>query len=239
MTDFGISDPYIGQMKAVLHEALPSVPIIDLLHNIPSYNVKAAAYLLPALSQSFLAESVFLCVVDPGVGSERLGCVARVDDRWYVGPENGLFDILMNHGHEVEYWHLQKAAAHIPSTFHGRDIFAPVAALLADGRKPGDWQQRDLNQLSSVYQQPDLAEVIYIDHYGNLITGLRFDSLPEGVHLRIGSKSISFAVTFSDVPKSSSLAYKNSNGLLEIAINEGNAAEYFKVSVGHPILLVV
>ena len=234
-----MTDPYLGQMKAVLHELAATLPIVDLLHDIPRYNVKAASYLLPALSNSFPKESVFLCVIDPGVGSERYGCVARVDGRWYVGPENGLFDILMSHADKVEYWRLPLADIHTSATFHGRDVFAPVAAALAMKQEPVDWVGVDLSDITSVFQQQDLAEIIYIDHYGNLITGLRFDHLPEGVRLRIGKKPVNFARTFSDVPESSALAYRNSNGLLEIAVNKGNAAEYFNVSVGEHILFTV
>ena len=93
-TDFGIQDPYVGQLKSVLEQKSPGTPVIDLMHQVPDYNIRAAAYLLPAYVNEFPPNSIFVCVVDPGVGGERIPCVAQIDQRWFVGPENGLFSVL-------------------------------------------------------------------------------------------------------------------------------------------------
>src|SRR5688572_23638495 len=96
-TDFGVNGPYVGQMKAVLARAAPGVAVIDLLHDAPAFNPRASAYLLAALAREFAEGAVLLCVVDPGVGTTRRPLVARLDGRWFVGPDNGLFNVAAAH----------------------------------------------------------------------------------------------------------------------------------------------
>lgn len=232
-TDFGVQDPYVGQMKAVLAQQAPGVAVIDLLHHVPDYDIRAGAYLLAAYMPVFPADSVFVCVVDPGVGTDRLPCVARIGQRWFVGPDNGLFSVLQQRHNQTEWWTIQAPQQAISATFHGRDVFAPVAARLACGDYSG-LQVTPAPAISGNFPQ-ELAEIIYIDHYGNLVSGYRFASLPADVQIEVSGIVVGPAHTFSDVAPGEPFYYCNSNGLLEIAVNQGNASQRFGASVGDPL----
>jgi len=130
-TDFGVEGPYIGQMKAVLAREAPSEVVIDLFANAPSFDAQSAAYLLAAYSAEFSVGTVFLAVVDPGVGSERRAAAVLVDGRWFVGPDNGLFNVVAMRARDVQWWDLTWRPEHLSASFHGRDLFAPVAARLS------------------------------------------------------------------------------------------------------------
>lgn len=228
-TDFGMDDPYVGQVKSVLLERAPRTPIIDLTHNLPNYNIQAAAYLLPALVDAFPPDSLFLCIVDPGVGSERQACVAQIEQRWFVGPDNGLFAVLRQRSKKVRWWRIPKPAETIAATFHGRDVFAPVAAQLARGEMTG----LDVARLPAQTDWPaDLNQIVYIDHYGNLISGYRFKRLPVQAVVSIAGAEIKPARTFSDVKVGEAFYYENANGLLEIAVNQGSAKKLLAARVG-------
>ena len=236
-TDFGLSGPYVGQMKAVLHQRVPLLPIIDLFADAPVHNVRANAYLLAAYSEGFAKGTVFLSVVDPGVGSdEREPVVLKADGRWYVGPDNGLFDIIVRRANEAEMWRIDWQPERLSNSFHGRDLFAPVAAMVAQGDysalSTGEFNQARMRQWPQ-----ELAEIIYIDHFGNLITGIRASSIVEECCLYYRGRSIPRVRTFTDVAVGSPLCYENSNGLLEIALNQGRADDYFNASLGDELTL--
>ena len=132
-TDFGLHGPYVGQMRAMLHQMAPDIPVIDLFADAPVGNCRASAYLLAAYAAWFPAGTVFLCVVDPGVGGARPAIILEADGKWYVGPSNGLFELVQRraettHSFDIT-WHPERLSA----SFHGRDLFAPVAAMLARG----------------------------------------------------------------------------------------------------------
>jgi S-adenosylmethionine hydrolase len=135
-TDFGLEGPYTGQMKAVLHRTAPGIAIIDLFADASAGNPRASAYLLAAYAAWFPAGTVFVCVVDPGVGSERPAVMVEADGRWYVGPGNGLFEILQRRAERTRCWEIDWKPERISASFHGRDLFAPVAAMLARGDSP-------------------------------------------------------------------------------------------------------
>ena len=237
-TDFGLAGPYVGQMKAVLYQKAPAVPVIDLFADAPVHNIRTNAYLLAAYSEGFEERTVFLAVVDPGVGSQqRQPVVVRADGRWFVGPDNGLFDIICRRAKQVEMWRIDWRPERLSNSFHGRDLFAPVAAMIAMG---------DFSALT-VIQQPDarleqwpdeLREIIYIDHFGNLLTGIRAASFSMDTCLYYRARPVPWVNTFSDVPIGTALCYENSNGLIEIAINQGRADEVFKAQVGDELSLV-
>ncbi len=171
-TDFGLADPYVGQLHAVLAHAAPGVPVIDLFHAVPSYDVRAGAYLLAAYACAIAPGAVFVCVVDPGVGSARLPVMARIDGSWYVGPDNGVLAVLARRAQRVESYAIRWRPERLSDSFHGRDLFAPVAARLAGGEQPA----AEPAPLTLPDWPADLAQVIYIDHYGNAITGTRASS---------------------------------------------------------------
>src|SRR5215471_3050 len=134
-TDFGLQGPYTGQMKAVLQQMAPGISIIDLFADAPAGNPKGAAYLLAAYAQWFAAGTTFLCVVDPGVGGTRPPVVVEADDRWYVGPGNGLFELIARRAAKTRSWDIDLKPQRLSASFHGRDLFAPVAAMpAAQGR---------------------------------------------------------------------------------------------------------
>lgn len=231
VSDFSIKDPYVGQVKSILIQHAPSIPVIDLLHDLMDYNIKAAAYLLPALVNDFPANSLFLCVVDPGVGGHRRACVAQIDQRWYVGPDNGLFAILDKRSRHSRWWNIPHPNHPIAATFHARDIFAPVAAQLANGDMTG-LEAIEFPLVANDWPD-DLAEIIYIDHYGNLISGYRFAQLPPKVSVMINGIALQPARTFSEVKEGDVFYYENANGLLEIAVNQGSAQAMFSAKPGH------
>ena len=130
-TDFGLAGPYTGQMKAVLARDAPGQPVIDLFADAPSRNPRAAAYLLAAYAAWFPAGTVFLAVVDPGVGGIRAPLIVSADGCCYVGPDNGLFELVLRRAREAQVWEITWQPAALSASFHGRDLFAPVAAKLA------------------------------------------------------------------------------------------------------------
>lgn len=221
-TDFGYEGPYVGQVKAVLAANAPGVTVIDLMHDAPAYAVAPAAFLLPALAAEFPLRSVFLAVVDPGVGGTRKPLVVEAAGRWFVGPDNGLFEVLLRRG-EWRCWEIVWRPARLSSTFHGRDLFAPVAAALACGGSPEAIGCVPVSPTRSQEWPDDLGEVIYVDRYGNLVTGMRAASVHRGARLGIADRSVAFARTFSEVPAGHAFWHENSNGLVEIAVNRGRA----------------
>lgn len=236
-TDFGWTDPYVAQVKAVLHALAPGVAIVDLLHAVPDFNAHAGAQLLPALATSLPVGSVFLCVIDPGVGGPRAAVVLEADGRWYVGPDNGLLSIVASRARQSRLWRIDWRPDVLSESFHGRDLFAPVAARIAVGDIPGDWLS-PLPALAVQFDASDLPRVIYIDHYGNAWTGIRGDRV-DARHTRVTVKgtAIPWRRVFSAAGKGESFWYVNSAGLVEIAVNRGSAAQTLGLAVGDPVRL--
>jgi len=229
-TDFGLEGPYTGQVKAVLHQHASNVPVLDLFSDLPVCNPKAAAYLLPAYCQKFDTDTVFMCVVDPGVGSERDALILHTDQHWYVGPDNGLLEILARRYARHERWRITWKPEQLSNTFHGRDLFAPIAAMLSTGRMP------DAEKIQPPSHRPDypddLFEVVYIDHYGNAITGVRATVISESAVLTVSDHKIHAARTFSSTQPGQVFWYPNSNGLVEIAVNLGRACDVLGLKIG-------
>ena len=235
-TDFGLAGPYSGQMKAVLAAHAPGVPVIDLFADAPAFNPKASAYLLAAHAPWFSAGTVFLGVIDPGVGGPRSPIAVEADGRWFVGPDNGLFELVIRRAAAVRSWEIIWRPEVLSTSFHGRDLFAPVAAWLALGESPrGTLQPNDVGRRHD--WPDDLAEIIYIDHYGNAVTGLRAAGL--AVHARIGiaGSMLARATTFCDVPPGTPCWYENSSGLAELAVNQGRADRLLGLAIGTRVLV--
>ncbi|NNJ97863.1 MAG: SAM-dependent chlorinase/fluorinase [Gammaproteobacteria bacterium] len=233
-TDFGVTGPYVGQMKSVLCQRAPTTPLIDLMHDAPSFDPQAAAYLLSALVSQFPRDSVFLCVVDPGVGSQRKPLIARISERWFVGPDNGLLDIVAQHAlgiGEIKWWEIGWQPAQLSSSFHGRDLFAPVAAMLANGDAPPG-RLLDISAERIRRWPSDLEKIIYIDHFGNAMTGIRAANLDNHQTIAVADKRLCWARTFSDVALGQGFWYENSNGLVELAVNQGRADEMLRINIG-------
>lgn len=236
LTDFGLEGPYIGQVKAVLLREAPGVPVVDLFADLPPFNPKAAAYLLPAYAAEFLPGTVFVCVVDPGVGSERGALVVKADGHWFVGPDNGLFEIVGQRAEAVQRWRITFKPARLSASFHGRDLFAPVAAQLAMGAPvPGDPIEPKQSEWKAWPE--DLYEVVYIDHYGNAMTGVRASTLGTEAMLGIRGRRLPYARTFSEVQVGQPFWYENANGLVEFALREGSFTATIGVRIGDAFTL--
>lgn len=235
-TDYGWHDPYVGQVKAVLHASAPGVPVIDLLHAAPDFNAHAGAHLLDALSLSFPPGAVFLCVVDPGVGTPREAVVVQSDGRWFVGPDNGLLSLVAARGEGTRVWRITWRPEDLSDTFHGRDLFAPVAGELAAGRFPEKGVE-EVHGLQVEFDPSDLPRILYIDHYGNAWTGIRGGLLDPASSLEAHGRLLPWRRTFAEAEKGEAFWYVNSAGLVEIAANRASAAERLGLKVGDAVRL--
>jgi len=234
-TDFGVEGPYAGQMEAILRQKLPNTAVIHLLHNAPAGQPELAAYLLAALRHDFPPGSIFLSVVDPGVGGKRGEVVVKADGQYFIGPENGLFNTVARHSLQRQWWNIHWRPESCSNSFHGRDIFAPVAAaLVADeaDRLLRIMPEPDLSQWPQ-----DLAKIIYFDHYGNAMTGLRYQKRWAGCSLRVQGKILQQADTFCQAEKGQAFWYKNANGLVEIAVNRGHAQKALSLGLGDTVTI--
>lgn len=203
--------------------------VIDALHDAPDFGIEPAAHLLAALSEEFPSDAIFLAVVDPGVGGRRDAIVVQADGRRFVGPDNGLFSLVWNRARRRRCFRIAWRPQRLTSSFHGRDLFAPVAAALAT-RVPRAWFVRKAAP-DVLLRDEELARIIYVDHYGNAVTGLR--RFKKSWRLRAGGKTLQYARTFEAAR--GPFWYENSMGLVEIAAPRRNAAELLGLRVGSRI----
>ena len=236
-SDFGSSDLYVGQVEAVLDRYAPDVRVIHLLHDAPSFDIEASAHLLSALAHKIPKGHVFMGVVDPGVGTERGAVVVRADGRWFVGPDNGLFSVIAARATARQFWQIEVEHEHLAPSFHGRDLFAPMAAAVATEDFPNS-NVTPVSGLQVVLRNEDLAQIIYIDHYGNAFTGLRAAAVSAAAEIGVAGRTIPHAQVFSAVAPGAAVWYENSVGLVEIAVNRGSAAGVLGLSVGEHVHVV-
>ncbi|RED54362.1 SAM hydrolase/SAM-dependent halogenase family protein [Aestuariispira insulae] len=232
-TDFGWHGPYVGQMKTVLNKLAPDHDIVDLMHDAPAFDPKAAGYLLAAMAPHLPEKGIQLCVIDPGVGSDRLPVCLHADGRWFVGPHNGLLELIRRRADQAALYRIDWRPETLSNSFHGRDLFAPVAAMLATGTDFPRSKLTDKDAIGPWLDWPDdLDEIIYIDDYGNCMTGLRASTMPEGAAIGYEATSLPNVRTFSDTDAGRLFWYENSQGLVEIAANRGHAARILKAGIG-------
>ncbi|MEJ2309625.1 MAG: SAM-dependent chlorinase/fluorinase [Gammaproteobacteria bacterium] len=230
-TDFGLAGPYLGQVEERVYRIDPALRVMHLVADAPGYSPVEAGHLLAALA-SHTGEGVFLAVVDPGVGGHRKALAVDCGSQWFVGPDNGLFAALLAHREDARCFRIMHEPEVLSETFHGRDLFAPVAARLAAGHFVA------LEPVAAPDYAADILLahcVVYRDHYGNLMTSIRGGELDEGRALLLGDESISHAPRFEAVGHGEAFWYVNSIGLVEIAVNQGTAAERFQADVGSSI----
>ncbi len=233
-TDFGVEGPYLGQVRIVLHRCAPGIPVVDLVADAPKCDPLASAYLLAALVQTLPRQVVVLGVVDPGVGTDRPALVVRCEERWFVGPDNGLFERAALARSGAQAWRIVWHPKQLSRSFHGRDLFAPVAARLALGELPGtSW----LEAVAPRTQEwpDDLEQVIYVDRYGNCVSGVRGSTLTDRDSVLVGGCSVRWGETFGCVEPGCAFWHRNSMGLVEISVNKGSAARHFDLSTRSPI----
>lgn len=228
-TDFGRDGPYLGETEAALRREAPEVPVVHLMTDAPAFSPRPAAYLLAALAERLDPGDVLLGVVDPGVGGPRRPVAVLADGRWFIGPDNGLFEIVLRRAAATRTHAIAWRPERLSASFHGRDLFAPVAARLARG-------VRDDLTPEPLTRHPDwpddLSEVVYVDLYGNAVTGIRGTAVASDAELHVQGRRLGFARTFSDAPPGEAFWYVNSAGLVEVALNGGNAAAALGLAVG-------
>lgn len=238
--DFGVGGPYVGQMRSVLLGLASAVPIVDLVLDAPLANPKPSAYLLASLVDALPSACTVLAIVDPGVGTaDRRPVAVQVDQRWFVGPDNGLFDVVAARGHVRNTCLISWRPQRLSTSFHGRDLFAPIAARLArKERMDASWLTP--TQLTSHVRGwgDDLCEIIYVDHFGNAMTGIRASQLTPDSLLAVRGHTLSYARTFGAVASGASFWYENSNGLVEIAVNRDRADQQLGVGIGDTVAIL-
>ncbi len=250
LTDFGSKDYFVGVMKGVISSINPVARVVDLTHEVEPQNVSQASFMLWASRKFFPDDSIFVCVVDPGVGSERKIVCGTIDGQTFIAPDNGLLDYVTAEGKEKEFYAVTNTRyflGPVSTTFHGRDIFAPVAAHLSRGIR--------LNELGEAFRYPEAerfyreivpgknsGKVIYQDRFGNVFTNLLWnDLLLEGrATVRIGSGVIKkFYKSYSGSASRSVVGVKGSSGLLELAVNLGSAAKVLKSAIGQKLSVIL
>jgi S-adenosylmethionine hydrolase len=224
LTDFGTRDGYVAAMKGVIATIAPSAFVEDATHEIPPGDVLSAAQALTRFWHLYPAGTVHLVVVDPGVGTDRAPIALAAGGHFFVGPDNGVFSFI-----EDDQAIRLNLGPHVSNTFHGRDVFAPAAARLSNGEPFHALGEQIDERYYLVKPEPEqgIGEVIAIDRFGNCITNL----LQPG-DVEINGVTVRFANTYGDVAEGDLLALINSDGLLEIAMRNGNAAETMGVSRG-------
>jgi S-adenosylmethionine hydrolase len=260
ITDFGYRDHYVGTMKGVIASIAPSAPVVDITHGVPAQSVAAGAIALRESWRFFPPRTVFLAVVDPGVGTARAPiAIETLTGARFVGPDNGLLWLAANEAGIAKIVKLTSSRhrlTDVSATFHGRDIFAPAAAYL--------WRGTPLSSLGSALASTSIVqlklprpvdsarevrgEVIYVDGFGNLVSNIdrsalkKFDARfrHKSLSVRIdGGATIRLRDAYGDAPKGAPLAIFGSFGLLEVAIRDGNAAVHFAAGPGSSVSLVV
>lgn len=236
-TDFGTGDGYVGAMKGVILQRAPSARIVDIAHDIEPHNVAAGAYCLCQAAPFFPDGTIHVAVIDPGVGTAlRKPVIIDNGGQWYVGPDNGLFSLVAPSPRAV--YAIENPAfmrAQVSSTFHGRDIFAAAAGALAAGLPASQAGaavslrgRLTLGTPRNQHAMPagiSVATVVYIDHFGNLITDLSRSDLPPGAKFRVGEHVIEkLSATYGDVASGELVAYIGSADTLEIGVREDDAA---------------
>ncbi|MBI3091390.1 MAG: SAM-dependent chlorinase/fluorinase [Candidatus Tectomicrobia bacterium] len=248
-TDFGLEGPFIATMKGVILTINPQVTIVDVTHQIRTHRVREAAFLIRSVEPYFPRNSLHVVVVDPGVGSERRPLLVVTERSMLVGPDNGVLSpFFRDEGCRVYHITAEKFfLSPVSATFHGRDIFAPCAAWLSTGIKPvavgpevHDPVRLDLPIPHRVDDGAIRGEILYIDHFGNLITNisadlLRESNLPSPV-VRLAQHRVRGGLRcYEECPPGSLGALINSWGLLEIFAPQQNAAKLLNVDVGEPV----
>lgn len=231
LSDFGLSDAYVAQVKARIISAADDAIIVDITHDIASYGIISGAWLLYTSYAFFKKGTVHLAVVDPGVGSQRAVIIVKKAGHIFVGPDNGIFSFLYPADEVIEVtW---RPDGVISETFHGRDVFAPVVVkILADPSCEG---------LGALLENPVTLDVenpmvVHIDKFGNVVTNIEWSRLKPGMVMHCGEMRIDFiARTFSEIPEGGLAVLCGSSDTIEIVSNRGSAAQMIGAYVGMPV----
>jgi S-adenosylmethionine hydrolase len=242
LSDFGHTDGYVGSVKGKILSINPETEIIDITHDINPFQIQEAAFVLSTYYHQFPAETVHLAVVDPGVGSDRKPLILVTENHTFVGPDNGLFTYIQKR-EIIHTYQIKQLPDVISDTFHARDLFAPVAAYLTLGKQPQELGERitkikTLPESSIIEGNEIKAQVVYVDHFGTMVTNITREDIKkikmwQILHVKIGRRAkIPFKKTYNDVSEGALLALWGSSGHLEIAMNKGNAAQNLNCRAG-------
>jgi len=247
LTDFGTRDAYVASMKGVILSLNPTAQLVDLSHEVPPQDILAGAFILAEAAAYFPPGTIHLGVVDPGVGSHRRALAARCCGHYWVGPDNGLFHLAFSRALDLALVSLENPAYFRPqvsATFHGRDIFAPVAAHLSLGVDLDRCGPRITDPVSLNFPNPGFSpeairgEIVYVDRFGNLVTNLRVDEVTSrlaelGWRLKAGPLTLrGLARTYADAAPGEFLALEGSHGFVEIACAMDSAAHRLQAGAG-------
>ncbi|MDT4955188.1 MAG: hypothetical protein QOJ02_3326 [Acidobacteriota bacterium] len=253
LTDFGTADYFVGAMKGVILSINPGACIVDITHEIPPQNIRAGAFTLSASYQTFPSETIHVGVVDPGVGSERRPILVSGCNQFFVGPDNGLFSFIYERDEKAHVFHLTNEEYFrqpVSATFHGRDVFAPVAAALSKGVRPEQLGVEIKDYVRLAHLKPERndaqtiqASIIHIDRFGNCITNLtreeiRDEMIARGLRVNVNGREItSFRRYFAEVAEARDELFliMGSAGYLEIAAFRASAARILDAQAGQLI----
>lgn len=247
LTDFGTKDYFVGAMKGVILSVNPNAKIVDITHEILPQDIRGASFTLRACYKNFPSGTIFVCVVDPGVGSHRRAILVETAEYFFIAPDNGILSFVFEDcalagapasDSEICVFELTNDkyfAAKVSATFHGRDIFAPVAAHLSRGVKPNKFGT-EIVDFKRFVENKTQAEIIHIDRFGNLITNLKKEDLPEKFALEIGGKKIETLQNFyAEAEKSEVFMIFGSAFFLEIVAFQDSAQEILNAEIGQKI----
>jgi S-adenosyl-L-methionine hydrolase (adenosine-forming) len=253
LSDFGLEDPYVASMKGVILGICPDARLVDVSHLVPPQDVCTGAFLLSSVYRDFSPETIHLAVVDPEVGTDRRGLVIKADRHLFVGPDNGLFSWILREATAWEAYSLEHSGfwrTPVSKTFHGRDIFAPVAAYLGRGTSAQAFGPPCTPRLAAWADEIEteheiLGMIIHIDHFGNAITNITGEALDRLAHrsrlaVRIAGMTLwPISATYGDREPGSLVALIGSSNRLEIAVTQGHAAGDRGICRGDPVSVVV
>jgi S-adenosyl-L-methionine hydrolase (adenosine-forming) len=252
-TDYGTNDHLVGTMKGVILKINPDTTIVDITHNVTAYDLLDGALAIGAAYSYFPPKTVHVVVVDPGVGTERRPLLVSAQNQYFIAPDNGVLSVIFEREDNIVVRHANVEhyfLSPVSKTFHGRDIFAPVAAWLTKG-----WQTPSMGDEISDYKKfampkPKAAEgglkgiVLRVDTFGNLITNFRAENIPESAQqngnfqLQVGTHTVRKLVdTYARGAAGEPIAYVGSSGYVEIGINKGSAARTLALGRGTPVVL--
>lgn len=237
-SDFGARGPYVGQVMAAWAGAAPEIPRVELFSESPAFDIEAGAHLLHAFTRHLPPGSVVEAVVDPGVGGSRAALAVKADGLWFVAPDNGLLAVVLRHAEEVAAWRVDWRPERLSATFHGRDLFAPIAAAIArTGAPPGGGVSVPLPMLAPGGADPAFR-VVWVDPYGNLMIGMRAENISHRAQIGIGDEILDYAPIFDACAPGVAFWHGNANGLVEISVNLGSAARRFGGVGAGPVQII-
>jgi S-adenosylmethionine hydrolase len=241
LTDFGTSDPYVGMMKGVIAGICPEANVIDITHDVPAQDIRLGAFFLERACRYFPKATVFVAVVDPGVGTARAKIALEANDKYFVGPDNGILSLAARRYRAVVLTRRSYFLPEASNTFHGRDVFAPVAAHLARGVSVSSFGPAKRRIVELPWPKPKrtrsalVGEIVSVDRFGNLITNIEpadWRSLRNPQLYAGDFRSSKLSKSYQSVPKGKLLLVFGGYGLLEIAAREASAAEALRLSRG-------